>query len=433
MPGTAPPDPQHADPTAGGRPSGPAPDWLAELAASLRGSLHALCDEVLAELAAAEPALTVDAELRARVERATAGLLAQLPDLLADPAAALDDDPPGEVLALVASLGRAGTDPARLIRACRVGQHVVWRWLMAQAARRVEPSRTLIDVVELASARLFDRTDVVVDRLLREWWAEHDRSAGGAAARRATVVRRLLAGEDDDVDHAAAALGFALDRTVCAAVLWDTGGGDPQESLAALERVADVIARAAGTTPALTVPVDEGGLWTWAGAASPPDLDGLAAAARGAVRAGQSVAFGTPAAGLRGFRVGHAEARQARRVAELSGRPPGVVRYDEVEAVSLLAEDVERLARFVRRTLGDLAVVGEPAARLRRTLRVWLATGGSAPAAAARLGVHKNTVLYRVHRADGLLPRPVDTDRLSLELALAAAEEVGLETLLSAR
>ena len=136
-----------------------------------------------------------------------------------------------------------------------------------------------------------------------------------------------------------------------------------------------------------------------------------------------------PAAGLAGFRVGHVEACEARRVAELAGREAGVVRYDEVEAVSLLAEDLERLARFVQRTLGDLAAPGEATTRLRRTLRAWLATGGSAPAAAVRLGVHKNTVLYRVHRADGLLPRPIDADRLRLELALAAAEELGLETL----
>jgi DNA-binding PucR family transcriptional regulator len=193
----------------------------------------------------------------------------------------------------------------------------------------------------------------------------------------------------------------------------------------ALEEVAAALAAAAGG-PAFTVPADDGSLWAWAASSVAPDLAAVAEAAAAAAQEGCRVALGTPGEGIAGFRVGHAEAQLARRVAELSGRPTVVVRYDEVEPVSLMADDPERLARFVRRTLGPLAAENEATARLRRTLRVWLATGGSAPAAAARLGVHKNTVLYRVHRAGALLPRPVDADRLALELALAAADEVGL-------
>jgi len=427
MAGTARPEPHPASPPAGVRAGGRAPALLAEVATGIRGAPGALAEEVAAELAAVPPAS--DAGVQALVERGTVAVVAQLLDVLADPAGSLDGDTPEDVRAIVAALARTGEPPSELIRACRVAQHAVWREVMEQATRHAEPGPALVDVVELVSARLFARTDVVVDKLLTEWSAERDRAAGDTAARRAAVVHRLLAGQETGAHQAAAALDFPLDRTVCAAVLWDTGDGEPQAALAALQRPAEAIARAAGAAAPLTLPGDDGALWAWAGAPAPPDLGALAAAAEAALREGQGVALGMPAAGLAGFRVGHVEACEARRVAELAGREAGVVRYDEVEAVSLLAEDLERLARFVHRTLGDLAAPGEATTRLRRTLRAWLATGGSAPAAAVRLGVHKNTVLYRVHRADGLLPRPIDADRLRLELALAAAEELGLDTL----
>jgi DNA-binding PucR family transcriptional regulator len=288
-----------------------------------------------------------------------------------------------------------------------------------------------VDALQLASARLLARTDIVVDALVQRWLAERERWAGRALARRGAIVQKLLAGEIADVASASAGLGYELDRTVCAAVLWDDAGNDAEAALAGLEELAAALARAAGAGRALTLPAGAAVLWAWVAAEAPPSVAALAAAMREAARAGQGVALGTPGPGLDGFRHGHAEALAARRVVALAGRPARVLRYDEVEAVSLMAEDPERLAHFVRRTLGALAAPGESAARLRRTLRAWLAAGGSAPAAAVRLGVHKNTVLYRVHRAQALLPRPVDDDRLAVELALAVAEEVGLDRVLA--
>ena len=57
-------------------------------------------------------------------------------------------------------------------------------------------------------------------------------------------------------------------------------------------------------------------------------------------------------------------------------------------------------------------------ARLRETLRVFLEENGSFQNAAARLGVHKNTVAYRIHRAEELLGHGVKERQLELETAL---------------
>ena len=63
--------------------------------------------------------------------------------------------------------------------------------------------------------------------------------------------------------------------------------------------------------------------------------------------------------------------------------------------------------------------------RLRETLLAWLAEGGNARKAAERLHAHKNTVLYRLQRAQRILGRPLDDDRGDLELALTAMAQLG--------
>ena len=55
------------------------------------------------------------------------------------------------------------------------------------------------------------------------------------------------------------------------------------------------------------------------------------------------------------------------------------------------------------------------------TLRVFLEEGSSYVRAARRLGVHENTVTYRVHRAEELLGHPTTERQLELRVALRLA------------
>src|SRR5262249_1408835 len=80
---------------------------------------------------------------------------------------------------------------------------------------------------------------------------------------------------------------------------------------------------------------------------------------------------------------------------------------------------------WVDEVLGVLADDDEPTARLRETLRVFLAEQGSYKTAAERLVIHKNTLQYRVRKAEESLGRPLATDRLAVELALLATPRVG--------
>ena len=94
-----------------------------------------------------------------------------------------------------------------------------------------------------------------------------------------------------------------------------------------------------------------------------------------------------------------------------------------------MASDVGAVRAWVLETLGELTVDDEQHERLRTTLRVFLSTGGSYTAAAERLMMHKNTVLYRVNRAEEIRGRSFHDDRLGVELALLACEQLGASVL----
>jgi DNA-binding PucR family transcriptional regulator len=67
--------------------------------------------------------------------------------------------------------------------------------------------------------------------------------------------------------------------------------------------------------------------------------------------------------------------------------------------------------------------------RLRDTLLVFLQTGGSYKTTAERLTLHKNTVQYRIHKAEESLGRPVGESQHDVELALRASHWLGSSVL----
>jgi DNA-binding PucR family transcriptional regulator len=64
--------------------------------------------------------------------------------------------------------------------------------------------------------------------------------------------------------------------------------------------------------------------------------------------------------------------------------------------------------------------------RLRETVRIFLDARGSFTDAAARMHVHKNTVHYRVRKAEEILGHPLTENRLEIEVALLVCDQLGL-------
>jgi DNA-binding PucR family transcriptional regulator len=71
--------------------------------------------------------------------------------------------------------------------------------------------------------------------------------------------------------------------------------------------------------------------------------------------------------------------------------------------------------------LGSLSADDEKSRALRETLRVFLQERGSPAATAARLRVHKNTVVKRIEKIQETLDTPIDRGSLNLRVALELA------------
>jgi DNA-binding PucR family transcriptional regulator len=93
-----------------------------------------------------------------------------------------------------------------------------------------------------------------------------------------------------------------------------------------------------------------------------------------------------------------------------------------VDLLSLLSRDVDRARRFLHAELGPLAGDDDSTLRLRATLRAYLDEGRSFVATARRLGIHQNTVKYRVRQCEDALGRPVGERPLRLAAALLLAD-----------
>lgn len=178
----------------------------------------------------------------------------------------------------------------------------------------------------------------------------------------------------------------------------------------------------------LFVPCDEASAWVWL----PLHADGSPAdEVPGATPDGPvRVALGEPADGIDGFRSTHRQAVLAQTVALAAG-PAGrvVTAFADIRPIALMATDVDAVRAWVLDTLGELTVDDAQHERLRTTLRVFLSTGGSYTATANRLMMHRNTVHYRVNRAEEIRGRSFHDDRLGVELALLACEQLGATVL----
>jgi hypothetical protein len=138
------------------------------------------------------------------------------------------------------------------------------------------------------------------------------------------------------------------------------------------------------------------------------------------------LAFGDAAKGTTGFRLTHQQAVAAQAVALAAGSPaPRAVAFSQVAPVAMMLASKELLRPWVLATLAGLATDDEHHARLRDTLLVFLQTGGSYKATAERLTLHKNTVQYRIRKAEDSLGRPVSENGHDVELALQAGNWLG--------
>jgi hypothetical protein len=315
-----------------------------------------------------------------------------------------------------------GLDFTLLQRAYRSAQGLFSGMILQRLREATDDPDHLADAMAYFNAWIFAWIEAVERQLTDVYMGEREQWVRGAAAMRAAEVRAILGGARVDAAAVGRRLGYELERFHVGFVVWnetaEDSPGDAGGLFGEMEQVAAAVAESLGARAALTVAQGRH-LACWAGRHEPQHLGDLRVP-RGAGR-GLAVAAGTPAAGVAGFVLSHREALLARRVAQLRGDRAARVTFPDLSLEALMVDDVDAARRFVERELGALAAADDATTRLASTLSVFLEEGASFVRAARRLGVHTNTVTYRVRRAEELLGHRVSERQLELRMALRLA------------
>jgi hypothetical protein len=409
----------------------------------LRPVLPGLADEIIA---------TIGSEI-ADYKRPMEGLFGEMVRLGVETALGrFVDDLEGEPAGLgvvgetYVNLGRgefhAGRSLENLLAAYRIGARVTWRrFVVAGQAGGISPEE-----LYAIGEQIFEYIDVLSTESA-EGYAREQRAEAGERRRLRWRLVDLLAAEpaaaEADVRAAAAEARWDLPRELAALVVAPgkgsaTGGG-------ALAGGAMTAAGGGGATAggdmAAAGAVDDGDVSDLAERLARDIGPGVVAAAREGVacaivgdpaapgrRARMAAAVGDrravlgPVVGLP--RAGHS-LRRALATLRLADSRPGLTDADEHLGALMLGADPGLAAELAAHRLAPLdALAPGAAARLAATLRAWLDRPGQVQAVAAALGVHPQTVRYRVRQLRELFgDRLEDPDaRFELALALRARE-----------
>lgn len=379
------------------------------------------------QLAGSVPEFFEDEDLIREVEASAYGNVAAMLSVFRAENSAEDVPIRAEVTAFASAVARRQIPLESLIQAYRVGQTLFSRLWMDVLAEHITDRDVFIEALHRSFDELNIYLDRVVAQLVADYERERERWLRGESARRTALVARLLRGDRIPIDHASRQLDHDLRAPQTALVAWTASHGEVERQLSALETRLASIASATGVTRMLTLAAGTFTMWAWiAGDFDTErlsDCDGKLDSPEVLVAAGQTV-HGDDA-----FRISHEQALRARHVASHMTSPAPITLHADVATVALLADDYDEVRRFVSQTLGNLACRTAVAAQLRETLRVFLQEGGNTRQASERLFMHRNTVLYRLRRAQELIGAPLDTRRLSVEVALLFVDTFGDEML----
>ena len=282
----------------------------------------------------------------------------------------------------------------------RIVQEVLWGgWFdLVEGAELEGPVRR--GLLERGSRFFFDYANRLSQFVLEEHRSERQRLVRGREERRMRVVSELLTGAEVSPE--------ALDYDVGG---WHVGavvrGPQPQ---AVLDELAKLLNRRLLAVSML----DQ--TWAWLGARRPLDESRRQTLVDFQPRGGATIGFGSEARQADGFRRTHQQAGYALRAAR--NRAQRTARYEEIALEALTTRDETAALAFVADELAGLDGEDNRSRRLRETLRAYFAAGNNAARAAARLGVHEQTVAQRLRAVEERIGRPVSRRRAELETAL---------------
>ncbi|MCF5725453.1 PucR family transcriptional regulator [Pseudomonas syringae] len=296
---------------------------------------------------------------------------------------------------------------------------------------RKNQSRWITDLLSEFSAeqlattsvqQLFTAASSVVDdavgQFVETYLNEREALMEGQIARRRALVESLITGELSldaaSVEGIKADLDIELNQFHTGLVITHTERS-PRLALPNLQR--DLRGVVPGST-VLTVAADHHHTWIWISTPekpSPNHLNHLCDVL--AKLSGVRCALAEPFRGIRGFRQTHLQANDLSSISTyLPGK--GVLRWADHVLTTILGQDQERAGWFVHSTLGPLADSTIKAEEQRQTLQAYFDASNSLLHAAEVLGIHRNTVVYRLQQIELCLNKPVRICELELRCAL---------------
>jgi hypothetical protein len=374
----------------------------AQLAAIMRPELPDLSREIIAEIRARIPeyARPMDGPYGVALRTGVQQALTSFFDSVADPSA-----PHEKRDHMCRMLGQYEAQEGRsldsLQAAYRIGVHVGWRRVMDVGLRCSAPSSVMSSLADAMLAFM----DELASLSLQGYLEAKSRSTQSQQEWRRRLLRLILErppAPPRAISELAELIGWTVPGEVTLIALEPGREGAP-------ELADDTLAELGGPQPHLLLPgqVDE---------SDRPKLRRALAGGRCAV------GLGVPMADARD------SLRWARRALALNragilGDDELIFCEDVLVELWLLADDalIDQLARRRLSGLDGLSAVQRQ--RLTETVDAWLETKGTAPEMAERLGVHPQTVRYRMRNLERTLGGQLsDPDaRFAIELVLRAA------------
>ncbi|MEV7320720.1 helix-turn-helix domain-containing protein [Streptomyces sp. NPDC093970] len=334
---------------------------------------------------------------------------------------------PAAALEYARRLAQRGIPLSALIRAYRIGHWRFLQWCLDELNRQRAPE----DLAVSANRRMlhvsFGYTDRITEQVIAVYQHERDNWLLGQTAARAARVRSVLATGDVEPGPVEASLGYRLRQHHLGLVAWLPVPTDGGSGLARLQRVADAVARRLGCAAGpLFVPRDAGAAWAWLplGSRSRVPWDEVADTVEGGDPS-LLLCAGSVGYGVEGFRATHRQALRAQELAAVADPVPRFTEFSTVAPIALMAANIDDIRAWVWGILGPLAVDDENSARLRETASIFLDSGCSYTATAAAQILHKNTVQYRIRKAEEIIGHPVQEEHTDLEIALRAVRYLG--------
>jgi hypothetical protein len=332
---------------------------------------------------------------------------------------------PAAALEYARRQAQRGTSLPALIRSYRLGHTCFSEWLFAELPRQTSDAG-LITAAMLAMTRtVAGYVDQTSEEVVAAYTSEREHWLRRRSAARAARVRALLSGERVSVSATEATLGYRLRQYHVGLVCWAGENTSAVDNITRLEHaISRVAEKIVGPGEPLFLPRDESSAWAWLALGIRDRFDPAGAAAAD-VDDDLHFAFGDAVKGVAGFRLTHQQALAAQSVVLAGSAAPRVVTFGEVAPVAMMLGSPGLLRSWVLATLAGLAIDDEHHARLRDTLLAFLSSGGSYKATAEQLVLHKNTVQYRIRKAEESLGRPAAAHRDDIELALRVSRWLG--------